>query len=56
MNLKQNKANIRPQSSKRNHISENRNKIIKNEIPQKSKRENNKENPTNKKNYGKVPN
>ena len=35
---------------------ENRHKVINNEIPQKYKKENIKENPVNKKDYGKIPN
>lgn len=41
---------------KRNHILENRKKIINQEIPPKFKTEIVKENPINKKDYGKVPN
>lgn len=46
-----NKGNI-----KRNYISENRNKVINQEIPQKLKKEIVKESPLIKKDYGKVPN
>lgn len=41
---------------KKNYISENRNKVINNEIPQKLRKIEVKENLVNKKNYGKVPN
>ena len=47
---------MQQQLQQRNYISENRNKVIHQEIPQKQRKENLKENPTNKKNYGKVPN
>ena len=55
---RQNKQNY-PQSSQltsRNFIAENRNKIKNNELQSKPRKDNIKENPTNKKNYGKIPN
>lgn len=61
-NSQNNQRQIRqnnPQSShmtSRNFIAENRNKIKNNEIQSKPRKENVKDNPTNKKNYGKIPN
>jgi hypothetical protein len=54
--IQNNQNNYNTQTIKKNYISENRNKILNNEISKKQNKENVKEKPTNKKDYGKIPN